>query len=259
MLLQGIIRTGLCLALAGQAVFGAEGLAAPLESAIDTQVETNRAAAKSQQKINEISKETAELLAEYRQVTASLDGFRAYNRQLAKLIRSQKAEFASLQQQLADIDVTQRKIVPLMLRMVSVLERFVVLDMPFLPEERRNRIEQLKKLMARSDVSLSEKYRRLIQAYQVETEYGRTIEAYRGTIKIEGKPRTVNFLRIGRVGLFFQTLDGETTGRWDVREAHWTIVSDDYREAVTKGLRMARKEAPPDLLLLPMQAPEAAQ
>lgn len=258
-MLQGIIRIGLGLALAGPAVFGAEGIAAPLESAIDTQVETNRAAAKSQQKIDEISEETEELLAEYRQVTASLDGFRAYNRQLEKLIRSQKAEFASLKQHLAEIGVTQRKIVPLTLRMVSVLEQFVALDMPFLPKERQTRIEQLKALMDRSDVPLAEKYRRLIEAYQVETEYGRTIETYRGTLKLEGKPRTANFLRIGRVGLFFQTLDGETTGRWNAREQRWVIVSDDYQEAVIKGLRMARKQASPDLLLLPVQAPEAAQ
>lgn len=258
-MLQGIIRIGLGLVLAGPAVFGAEGIAAPLESAIDAQVETNRAAAKSQQKIDEISEETAELLAEYRQVTASLDGFRAYNRQLEKLVRSQKAEFTSLRQQLAEIDITQRKVVPLMLRMVSVLEQFVALDMPFLPKERQTRIEQLKTLMNRSDVPLAEKYRRLIEAYQVEAEYGRTIEAYRGTLKLEGKPRTVNFLRIGRIGLFFQTLDGETTGRWNAHEQRWVIVPDDYQEAVIKGLRMARKQAPPDLLLLPIQAPEAAK
>lgn len=251
-----LTTAALALALAGAAA--APALAAPLESAVAAQMQTHRAAAKAQQKIDHIAKETAELLAEYRQVTASLDSFRAYNRQLERLIRSQKQEIASLKRQLARIDVTKRKMVPLMLEMVSVLERFVALDLPFLPKERRNRLDRLHKLMGRSDVALAEKYRRLIQAYRVETEYGRTIGAYRGTLQIEGKPRTVNFLRIGRVALFFQTLDGDTTGRWHVRKARWVVVPDRYREAVAKGLRMARKKVPPDLLVLPIQAPEAA-
>lgn len=258
-MLQRMIKTGLCITLAGNTVFGAQGLAAPLEAAVDAQVKTDQAAAKSQRRVDALSDETAELLAEYRQVTASLDGFHAYNHQLERLIHSQKEEFASLQRQLTDIEVTQREIVPLMLRMVSVLEQFVALDTPFLPVERQTRIEQLKALMDRSDVSLSEKYRRIMEAYQVEAEYGRTIEAYQGTLKAEGKPRTVDFLRIGRVGLFFQTLDGKATGRWDVHERRWVALPDDYQATVAKGLRIARQQAPPDLLLLPVQAPEATR
>jgi hypothetical protein len=231
------------------------GIGSPLEGAIDTQVKTDQAAAKSQRRIDTLSEETTNLLAEYRQVTAQLDSLHTYNRQLEKLIHSQKEEFTSLQQQLADIEITQREIVPLMLRMVASLKQFVALDIPFLPEERQTRIEQLKVLMDRADVSLSEKYRRLIEAYQVEVEYGQTIEAYRGTLAMNGKPRTVDFLRIGRVALFFHTLDDKTCGRWDTHKQHWVVLPDRYRVAVTKGLLIARKQAPPDLLLLPIRAP----
>jgi hypothetical protein len=254
-----MVKVGFCVSLALSAGLSAKGIGAPLERAIDTQVKTDQAAAKSQRKIDTLSEETTKLLAEYRQVTAQLDSLHTYNQQLEKLIRSQKEEFTSLQQQLTDIEITQREIVPLMLRMVSSLKQFVALDIPFLPEERQTRIEQLKILMDRADVTLSEKYRRLIEAYQVEVEYGRTIEAYRGTLAMDGKPRTVDFLRVGRVALFFHTLDGETCGRWDIHEQHWVVLPDHYRMAVTKGLLIARKQAPPDLLLLPIRAPETAQ
>ncbi|ADE16777.1 conserved hypothetical protein [Nitrosococcus halophilus Nc 4] len=256
---QRMVKIGFCAFLALSAVYGMGTMAASLEAAIDTQVKTDQAAAKSQDKIDALSEETTELLAEYRQVTAQLDSLRTYNRQLGKLIRSQKEEFTSLQQQLSEIEVTQREIVPLMLRMVSSLEQFVALDIPFLPQERQTRIQQLKALMDRADVGLSEKYRRVVEAFQVEVEYGRTIEAYRGTLAMEGKSRTVDFLRIGRTALFFHTLDGKTCGRWDVHKQRWSILPDRYRSAVTQGLRIARKQAPPDLLLLPIRAPETVQ
>ncbi|QBQ53622.1 DUF3450 domain-containing protein [Nitrosococcus wardiae] len=256
---QRIVRIGFCVLLAFRAIYGMEGMAASLEGVVGAQAKTEQAAAKSQEKIDALSEETAELLAEYRQVTAQLDSLRTYNRQLGKLIRSQKEEFTSLQQQLSEIEVTQREIVPLMLRMVSSLEQFVALDIPFLPHERQTRIQQLKALMDRADVGLSEKYRRVLEAFQVEVEYGRTIEAYRGTLEMDGKSRTVDFLRIGRTALFFHTLDGKTCGRWDAHEQRWSVLPDGYRSAVTQGLRIARKQAPPDLLLLPIRAPETVR
>jgi chromosome segregation ATPase len=256
-MLQRIVSVGFALALS--VGFAGSGIAAPLESAIDTQAETERTAAKSQRKVDALSEETAELLAEYRQVTVQLDSLRTYNRQLEKLLRSQKEEFASLQRQLEGIDVTQREIVPLMLRMVEALKQFVALDLPFLPEERQARIEQLKALMDRADVSLAEKYRRLIEAYQIEVEYGRTIEAYRGKLETKEKPRTVDFLRIGRTALFFHSLDGKTCGHWDVEKQRWVSLPDRYRAAITKGLRIAHKQSPPDLLILPLRAPEGIQ
>jgi len=98
-----------------------------------------------------------------------------------------------------------------------------------------------------------------MEAYQVEMEYGRTIEAYRGTLESNGEKRTVNFFRLGRVALFYQTLDEQETGRWDKTTNNWAQLSSDYRLPVSKGLRIARKQAAPDLLLLPVNAPEQAQ
>ncbi|WP_264696141.1 DUF3450 domain-containing protein [Candidatus Nitrosacidococcus sp. I8] len=228
-----------------------------LEETIQTQINTNQAAKKSQQKINTLSEETQTLLAEYRQVTAQLDSLNTYNHQLEKLIHSQAEEFSTLQEELKDIETTRHEIVPLMLRMVSTLEQFISLDIPFLLEERRTRVKQIQDLMNRADISLSEKYRRLIESYQVEVEYGQTIESYRGILAMsDGKSRTVDFLRIGRTALFFHTLDDKTCGRWNQQKHGWATVPDSYCTAITKGLLIAQKQAPEDLLLLPIQAPK---
>ena len=53
-------------------------------------------------------------------------------------------------------------------------------------------------LMDRANVSVAEKYRRLLEAYQIELEYGRTIEAYEGSFASDNGERSVTFLRVGR-------------------------------------------------------------
>lgn len=227
--------------------------AGALDEAIDTQVDTDLAAQQSQEKIDNLADETTDMLAEYREVLRQTQSLRAYNDQLDKLVNSQRAELESIGRQLKNIETTQRDIVPLMTKMVEVLEQFVALDIPFLQQERNNRIVALKTMMGRADVTLAEKYRRIMEAYQVETEYGRTIEAYQADLPQADDDRTVDFLRIGRVSLYYLTLDGMEAGIWDAASGQWQVLPDDYLQPVADGLKVARKQLPPDLLTLPVQ------
>ena len=125
---------------------------------------------------------------------------------------------ASIDQQLRDVETTSREVLPLMQRMLDTLGQFVDLDAPFLLDERKNRVAMLETMMPRADVTLSEKYRRIVEAYQVEMDYGRTLEAYEAKLGDGDDARTVQFLRVGRVALLYQTLDGKETGYWDARD-----------------------------------------
>ena len=222
-----------------------------LKDAIDTQVKAEISAQKSQEKIDGLAYHTDQMLAEYRNVLRQTESLRIYNEQLEKLVLSQQAEMTSIDVQLVNIETTQREIVPLMLKMIDVMVDFVALDIPFLPEERQYRIEALQSLMERADVSLAEKYRRILEAYQVETEYGRTIEAYQGDLVIGEETRTVDFLRIGRVSLYYMSLDGQEAGVWN---NGWQRLDDSYRQPIEIGLKVAKKQLPPDLLVLPVKA-----
>lgn len=233
--------------------------AGALEQAVDQQVQTDSAAQRTQQQIDNLDDETRELLAEYRSVLNQKESLAAYNNQLQQLVVSQTEERALIDEQLENIDTTQRDIVPLMIKMVDVIEQFVELDSPFLPEERTNRVEQLKTMMTRADVSLAEKFRRILEAYQVETEYGRTLEAYQGELKAEDSLRTVDFLRVGRVGLYYLTLDQREAGMWDLDTRSWQQLPRESIQSVVQGLKVARKQLPPDLLTLPVKTPEAVQ
>ncbi|MEC9412270.1 MAG: DUF3450 domain-containing protein [Pseudomonadota bacterium] len=226
--------------------------AGALDEAIDTQVNTDIAAQKSQEKIDNLSDETTDMLAEYRDVLRQTQSLKSYNDQLQSLVNSQQEEMASIAEQLNNIETTQHDIVPLMLKMIDVLQQFVSLDVPFLKQERQTRLEALTAMMGRADVSLAEKYRRIMEAYQVETEYGRTIEAYQADLEDGEMKKTVDFLRIGRVSLYYLTLDGKEAGMWDNDKKQWVILSDDYIQPITDGLKVAKKQLPPDLMVLPV-------
>lgn len=228
-----------------------------LGDAVEETVKSNRDASKSQVRIDNLSDKTRQMLDEYRLLSQELETLDTYNNQLKKLLRSQHDEQQSLLQQLQEIEITQREIVPLMLNMLDSLDAFVSLDIPFLVDERTQRINRLHKMMGQADVTRSEKYRRILEAYQIENEYGRTIEAYRADLEQKGRQYTVDFLRLGRLTLYYQTLDGKTTGVWSRKTKNWQLLPDHYNRAISNGLRIARKQIAPDLLKLPVPAPEA--
>lgn len=228
------------------------------QAAVSAQGAANAAAAASQVNINETVDRTQTLGTQYAQTMAELDSLNKYNDQLQSQIDAQEAEMASIQTQLTDIETTNREVMPLMERMVATLELFVAADLPFLKEERTNRVLNLQDIMGRADVAISEKYRRILEAYQIELEYGRTLEAYEGLMGDGADARTVQFVKLGRVSLLYQTLDGEETGYWNHESSSW-VIDEDYTENVREALRVARGEGAPELLHVPVPAPQEAR
>ena len=209
-----------------------------------------------QKRINELDDATRSMLNDYRQTTQQIQDLAAYNEQLSKLVATQRVEMADYERQFEDLEITKRRILPLIVRMIDVLEQFVSVDIPFLEKERTMRIAELRKLMERPDVATSEKYRRVSEAYQIELEYGHTIEAYEGEMDDNGESRTVNFLRFGRLGLYYMSLDGLDIGYWDNSADKWVPLGAEFRQPLDRGIRIARKQLPPDLIRLPIPAPE---
>lgn len=184
---------------------------------------------------------------------------RVYNRQLEKQIGNQENEMAQLSRSIDEVTVIERQITPLMLRMIDGIEQFVELDLPFLLDERHNRIEGLRTMMDRADVAVSEKFSQVLRAYQIENEYGRTMGSYGTTINVEGNDRKVDVFQLGRVVLVYQTPDGVETGMWNPNTDQWEPLDDSFKASVRSGIRMQRKQLTVDLLVMPVPGPEAAQ
>lgn len=209
-------------------------------------------AAASQTRVEALDDETLNLISEYNRQLARYEDLIAYNDNMRQLLASQAAEKQRLEKELEEIEVVRRSLVPLLVEMVDVLDRFVELDQPMLLDERRARVAELEANLNRSDVEIAEKYRRVIEAYQIEAEYGQTIEAYEGAVQTEGRELTVDFLRVGRVALYYLSLDRQAGGLWDPQRRSWRPLDDDELDAVDFAVRLARKQAPPNLVPLPL-------
>jgi hypothetical protein len=205
--------------------------------------------------VSNLSDERQDLLGQYRLVLQQIDRLIAYNDYVERLIVDQEAQITDIRKQLDQFALIERGIVPLMLDSIEILDKFIDLDVPFLLEERKARVARLRTIMDLSDVTVSEKYRQIMDAYQIETTYGRDIEAYTGLLEIDGESRQVDFLRIGRTSLTYQTPDQEETGFWNKQAGQWEKLPNKYQNYVTQGLRVARKQVTPNLLELPIEAP----
>jgi predicted RNase H-like nuclease (RuvC/YqgF family) len=248
----GILAKALCLL---SFISAGEVYAATLDEVLGVRSSTTVEGAKSQAKIDQVTEQTRDLLTQYKQVMKVVDGLRVYNQQQRRLISNQEQELSELEESIDNVTVIERQIGPLIERMIDNLEKFVDLDIPFLINERRDRIDFLKDTLDRADVSVAEKFSQVMQAYQVENTYGTTIEAYTDTIELDGKQRQVDMLKWGRVSLVFQTPDAEVTGVWDNTARQWVILPDEFRTGVRDGLRIARKTQTADLVRLPVPAP----
>ena len=231
---------------------------AQLDETIGLRTRAQAEGSASQGRIDAISDETDQMLAQYRSALQRIEALRVYNQQLSELVDAQQQEKVQVRGEIESVTIVNREITPLMLRMIESLDAFVSLDVPFLLSERTRRVEGLREMMSRPDVTEAEKFRRVLEAYQIENDYGRSIEAYRSALDEGGSVREVEFLRIGRTALYYQTLDGSEMGRWDQKDRHWVPMDASYRSALRQGLRMARKQAAPNLLLLPIPAAENA-
>jgi hypothetical protein len=229
-----------------------------LDSILEVGKSKNDAARNSQAKIDRLADETRDLLSDYKTVTKQVDGLKVYNTRLQLQIDNQLARLGEIDASIDQVTIVSRQMTPLVIRMIDGLEKFVELDVPFHLEEREQRIAFLRANLDRSDVTVAEKFRQVLEAYKIENEYGRKIDAYKGSVDIDGVDRDVNFLRIGRIALLYQTTDTEISGAWDQSSRSWVSLDrGEYRNAIMKGLRIARKEASIDLMNVPVAAPEA--
>ena len=229
--------------------------AAELKDSLGVVAETNRSAAKSQQKIDQLSRDSRDMLEEYRKLQDGSEYQAAYTRELEELELAQQARMVALQEQISQARVTRQRIVPLMRSMVEALEQFVVLDLPFRHEERIAAVLELKERLQRPDISVSAKFRLVLEAYQLEQNYGGTIESWRGPLQLGEEELSVEYLRVGRVALYYQSLDGATSGYWDAATQQWQALDEHYNRGLAQALRVAGKTVAPQLLNLPVAVP----
>lgn len=195
-------------------------------------------------------------VAEYDTLLRETQALQAYNALLQRQIETQQRRITELQGSIGEVPDLERLVPPLIERMAEGLEEFVDLDIPFQEDERADRVAAMRNLVEDASVSDAEKFRRVLEAWEVENEYGRAVSAYTGTLDIGGTSRDVDFLQIGRVALLYQTQDLEQVGAWDAQQRVFVPLGTEHRNPIRQAIRMANNAVAPDLVLLPIPSPE---
>lgn len=211
--------------------------------------------ARSQHKINKLDDRYQVLLQDYRTTNGEIDQLKLYNKQMSEIVNNQQKEITKIDQQIKDIEFTEQGILPLMSQMLDALEQFNQFDLPFLVKERKVRLAKLRELMVRADVTVSEKYRRVLEAFQIEVEYGRTLESYR---EKADDNIVYDYLRIGRTALYRLTLSADSAWVWNKASSQWQPLDHGLLRDVRKAQNVARQTAAPELLILPLISPLSA-
>lgn len=226
-----------------------------VDNMLENKIDANKNSQLSQKKIDGYSEKYENLYNEYLRVNKELEEQTIYNKQLSLITDKQKEEIPRLEQQIKGLEVTNKKIVPLMFEMVDKLDDFVSIDTVFLEHERKERVKKLKDYLSNPDMNTAEQFRAILESYKVEYSYARTLEVYRSELSdSDTTGKTVDFLRVGRLALYYQTLDGLQSGYYDLQSRKWIVLEKKYNELINKAIKMARKKISPDFLTLPIMS-----
>ncbi|OKY25346.1 MULTISPECIES: DUF3450 domain-containing protein [Thalassotalea] len=218
------------------------------------EAQTFKNSARSQAKINNIYEQTLTLLAEYRNTVDEAEILSDYNDHVQRMVDGQKANIKSLEKQIAGIDKTKQGVVPLMYKMIDTLDQFINADIPVNIEARKDRVQGLRDVMDDSNVTVSEQFRLVLEAFEIEANYGTVFAAYQGELDLDGQKITVDFLHMGRIAFVAQSLDMKNAWVWNNETRAWEKLGDEYLKPITDGIRMARNQLTKDLTKLPVFA-----
>ncbi len=165
-----------------------------------------------------------------------------------------------LQQNIADLEYKKAEagrldddLAPYMEETVARLADAVGKDMPFLQDERALRLKRLTGWINDYQMKPSEKLRQLLQALQVEAGYGRDLQTTDAVLNLYGIGETeVSLLRIGRVAMFYLSLDGTHVGRWNGKTELWEPLDKGYIRPIRRGLDMAERKRSVELVKIPL-------
>lgn len=214
-------------------------------------------AAASQKRIDDIAEATDKIVSQYHQQRKVVDGLKVYNDRLRRTLTAQEEAMTRLETSIEDASLIERQIVPLMLKMIDGLDTFIQADLPFQRTDRLARIERIRGYLDNANISAAERFRQVLSAYTIENDFGKSIGVYTEELELPSGSKTVNLLQVGRTGLYYQTLNGKDSGHWDRESNSWVELDSSHNEGIAQAIRIALDKESPNLMKLPIAAPEA--
>jgi hypothetical protein len=258
------------LAVAGAATAGFIVASTPALAQLDqTVTEAERstaAAAASQTRIDRMADETGDLFREYRATLQRIDSQQLFVEQQRVFLRSQENEIEDLERQITEVGDVLRSLLPMQFEMIEELGIFVEADIPFLRPERLARVQRLSGYMDDPAIAPAERYRQIVEAFQLEADYGRFLDTWSAPFvddPLSGADPdpdapTVDYLLIGRVGYIYMTQDESEMGIWNEESKSWDQIPGSFRLDIRRAIRMAREVTTPNVFMAPVRGATTA-
>tara|TARA_X000000950_G_C13876028_1_gene644863 strand:- start:75 stop:836 length:762 start_codon:yes stop_codon:yes gene_type:complete len=227
-----------------------------VDNTIDQSVEASNISMDAQLKIEELDEISKKLYFEYKDTLNEYKSLKNYDDQLSEIIDAQFAEIENINNQIDSLDDINIDILPLLKTMTDTLKKVIDLDIPFLKDARTARIANLDELLLRADITTAEKFRKVFEAYQIEANFGKTIENYPGYIVLDGNELAVDFFRLGRLGLYYRTPNGKETGFWNINTNSWSHEGGSLNSDIKSALDISNRQSPPNFITLPLKPVE---
>ncbi len=231
--------------------FTAPAVAQGLDRAIATGEQATRRAEQVQQQINQLDDERSDMVGEFRTLLQRKTAAELYARQQAAAVESQEREIASLTDQLSRVDEITSQTVPMLETLIDDLDAFIDADLPFRLEERKDRIARLREYLVDPNVSVTERYRQIMDAYTAEMEVGRKTDTWKETISVDDKEVTVDMVLFGRVALVYMDPTGRYAKRYDRETASWVDLESKYKAEIEKAIRIIQGKRTQDVMYVP--------
>jgi len=193
-------------------------------------------------------------------------------------VAQQDAEIKSLNEQIDGVEEWKASIDPMVGKMTTSIANKIKSDYPFDLNRRLPRLQSLEKTIKDPAATVGEKYRKALNIYKLEVNYGQSMEAQKGdhpinpTIRVgddrfekdedgkvkldkNGLPVEVfdgSYLRYGRLAYVYLQADGSQALRYDLNAREWVELPKSSIADIRRGVKIASGEAAPNVVRAPL-------
>ncbi len=154
-------------------------------------------------------------------------------RALERAVDAEREAIDELAQRIRSLQESEAGLVPLLDTMLATLERVIDADLPFDVTARKAAVARTRADLSRHDLTLADRYTRVLSAWLSEIRLGYTTESATRQLMVNGQSRVVDVVRVGRLALYYVTADGAECGLWlPARAGFSTLQASDCRHLV---------------------------
>lgn len=194
-------------------------------------------------------------------------------------VSEQDVQISSLNSQIDGLDEWKAAIVPMLGKMATGISGQVNSDYPFEMDRRIPRLQSLENTLNDPAAAVGDKYRKALNVYKLEVNYGQSLEAKKGNhpinptirvgedkwVKDENGKIKINkktgmreeifdgsYLRYGRLAYVYLQADSSQAMRYDLTAKEWVDMPKKHIADIRRAVKIASGEAAPNVVKVPL-------